>query len=738
MSGLSPEEQRRRLDAMLRAGIIDEARHKALVARIDQPSQAESGPSRPRAARPATARPRVDRSDLARAPYRFVTFPSDAVLRPEPAALGPLGVPKPDGCCAEIEIEWLAESPLLVGQERETDGKTLVAPVTLPQGGRQAWIIPGATLRGTIRSAAEIVGFARLTQVNRGHTFGLRDFEHDSYGESRYPVADPQQLRAGWIRRGAGSDPLAYELLPCPQWYVVPVEEMLRARVLRTRAQSARQFTTQKLWEKYSEAGMARHDAASDERRIDFRGEPRRFAPMAPINGKDALRPDSDGAIRGYFVFSGPSPSGKRLEYVFPPADESKAQSIKSDVWEQFERMHSETVKDRLKPSDSWDLFKRQLERVPGALVPVFYVGEVAAQRPDSFAMGLTRLFKVPHDYSLGEVLARSGATPPPLSFEERTGRKKVDPADTDMVANLFGYVYEAEDFGIDDREKSRDPGAFARRGRVSFSSARLVDPDGAALTRPIETVTMGARPSFAPFYLRGKYKDYSDPAATIAGRKSYLPRFPADRLGSAAGEVERRLAGQIEAVKAASGRDRVGEKVETRLQFLVPQPNRELRFRSVVRCFNVTPAELGLLLWAITHGGTRNDPEGRRRHMIGRAKPFGAGQLRVSVARLRVERNAAPGVAAVDPAEFIGAFETYAGKEIGAATFRAVIGEYLASRDPGVGAKLSKAGKLDYLPLRIEVDGRRLNPYQELRGMAKPRKDGSAPVGKDRLLGFE
>lgn|GEM_PF-5300376 len=51
----------------------------------------------------------------------------------------------------------------------------------------------------------------------------------------------------------------------------------------------------------------------------------------------------------------------------------------------------------------------------------------------------------------------------------------------------------------------------------------------------------------------------------------------------------------------------------------------------------NVTAAELGAVLFALTHGG---DPAKPYRHMMGRGKPFGAGQTRVNSARLVVTPN--------------------------------------------------------------------------------------------------
>ena len=49
------------------------------------------------------------------------------------------------------------------------------------------------------------------------------------------------------------------------------------------------------------------------------------------------------------------------------------------------------------------------------------------------------------------------------------------------------------------------------------------------------------------------------------------------------------------------------------------------MRFSSRIRLHNVTAEEIGLVLYALGHGG---DPKKPYRHQIGRAKPYGAGEV--------------------------------------------------------------------------------------------------------------
>ena len=147
----------------------------------------------------------------------------------------------------------------------------------------------------------------------------------------------------------------------------------------------------------------------------------------------------------------------------------------------------------------------------------------------------------------------------------------------------------------------------------------------------------MAPRASFAPFYLRGPIKDWTDEArngnsgeARLAGRKRYFARFPAPRLASAEADI----------VAALSGlNNTTSPDTQSRLRLLKPAaPNGELVFSGIIRLHNVTAEEIGALLWTLTHGGEARKPY---RHMIGRAKNVGAGQARVKSLRMKLTAHA-------------------------------------------------------------------------------------------------
>lgn len=780
------DEQRRRLEALRNAGVIDQA---AFQKRIDALQRAPSASPPAASANRNAGPPRADNSRLISAPYRFVPIAEKWVVV-DATTIHALDEPAENGWEAEIEFEIEAESPLLIGEESSSgDKKADVVPMALP-GGRNGfdWIIPGSTLRGWLRSEMEIVAFARLAQFNRNRAFPLRDFNHKNFGEGAFPVGRVDDVKAGWLRRRpritrpeglrttageTSGDILSdYEIIVCPRWYVVDAGGLAEAMRLRPNED----LTRLPLMEKYDLAAMVGRpqEPAKKWRVLNVEAMLQEtiveMVDDGTINGKPALAvKDRHNAgrtpgPRGHFVFSGRSPSGKGLEYWFDASDWTHSDpddhwsrfdkiTLTRRQWDRFEDLNSNIVGDKRKPQGNWEELAATLEY--GKPIPIFFVGdpetvdeEVPPGQP-RFAFGLTRLFKVPHENDLGKLVERSGHARPDLLAPEARGKSSRVPVD--FVDNLFGYVYEPEDWGLGKTAaKAAPPRDFARRGRIAIGAARMVGPTEVKKREASATVMAAAKPSFAPFYLVGPIKDYSDPDAKIAGRKVYPPRFDAEAVKKnlTTAEVERLLKRQVEAIERASTTGKaVSANLLSHLAFLDPgNEGSRPRFRSTIRLHNVTAEEIGAVLWVLTHGG-RSD----LRHMIGRAKAFGAGQVRVTVTGLTAERLGLAG-GRLDTAdrsregEFRQAFVDFMNGAVeklglpGVASWETspTIRGWLALRDPAKGARMAREKKLDTMPLKqFEPGVRPFNPYQMIRDMTKPLKDGNRPVGPDRFLDY-
>lgn len=711
--GRTPEETKRVLEALYKSkGLSDEHAIAKAGAQVMPSNHKAAAAPRGQSGGKETVKRSCKDGDL-KAPYRFVAL-NERVAWVEDGEITPLDEPLANGCRATIDVTWAAETPLLIGAPRQKARDNVEAVGPLRLGETVDYVVPGASLKGMLRSALETVAFGRLHPINGHHAYGLRDFEHPGYKSAdptrpqdqtaqRFPVSKVDKVMAGWLRAiGQGKD-RRYELVPCNNnWRQILITDLLSTDWLKKKPNSAWEWASDKpMVEKYKCADM--HDG----KLFDF-GITRKFKPSVDHNGKATVAPDENGGVICVPVFSDRVPmkergqsnwekSGKKVEYAFPDTGGDPI-TLTWNQFAAFELIHSKPSKNKPQPDGSWKVLKPTLEA--GRRIPVFYVGDPSGENPDApFAMGLTRLFKVPHRYSVGEVAKRSG------ECGARPTREKVD-----FVENLFGYVLEEDEFDV---SGDKAPKAIARKGRVAFSFGKFLG----AVTEDQEsvpTIMMGPRASFAPFYLRGEYKDWSDEKATLSGRKRYLPRYPRDRLKSAAKEIKDRLRGQV--TDALRGKN----DIQTDLRFLLRSDGRELRFTSTIRLHNVSPAELGAVLWVLTHGGQRE----KYRHMLGRAKAFGAGQVRVHEVRLRVKPNDGSRVDDAAPTPYLEAFERLMEAKVGPEWKSSpTVREYLACCRPANGAKLAKDGHLEYVPTPKQ--------FQTIRKMTK-LGDGNPCFGED------
>lgn len=591
------------------------------------PGRARAAAGKPRGGapgRPAPARApeprRVPDGVVPAAPFRFVELPDQVVTATNTPGLSR---PLADGFCAEIAVEWAAETPLLIGETNPETG--VVEPLRLGPGG--PFVIPGATLRGMIRAAVEIVAHGRLGAANLHHRYGLRDFEHPAYAD-RSPVSRVDQVKAGWLEWRSGADGTrAWTIAPC-DWAHVLIEEVLASGHGRWPTDKREEWIGLDLTKKYEAVGIRR------DRSFDF-SRTFGFSRMPDDNGRRMVTPGQ--GMRGTLVFSNKLPGKggkKKFEYVFF-APTGAPVPVRPEIVATFERLYSKPSKNKPQPDGSWKLLRPVLEA--GGRIPVFFVGDLDGQ-DDRFVFGLTRLFKVPHERSVGSVLFGTQGQHEPKVMCDGEGR--VVGYSPDLVEALFGHVVERDELGLASGVRV-SPDAAGRKGRVAFSFAMPVPGPAPRLSDPIATVMMAPRASFAPFYLRSAAeKDYSaDSPPKLAGRKRYLPRHARGRMAAALDGIRSMGQRQLDAIRSGPGGRDAKDEVQTRLRFLLPaERGGELRFRSRIRLHNVTAAELGAVLFALTHGG---DPDKPCRHMVGRARPFGAGQLRVVTARLSVEPNA-------------------------------------------------------------------------------------------------
>ena len=530
----------------------------------------------------------------ARAGYRFVPF-GDKIIEP-PVSLENLRLDRPhdDGSISgTLEVTWVAETPVCIGAAGAAGANGTVEPFEIDERG----CLPGASLRGMVRSVMEIAGFCHLGPINDHRHFGFRDFTDGKYYQPRVRA---NQIKAGWLsynngqwiltvadRNGALYPVRFSDVLGCigncvteDEWRKLTVhEKRLRLAHYNPQLLERLNFTEGSVYYdgvhcgKFATAGLAHH-----------------------------LH------ISGYLVVGGAATdagANSRTHEVFvglPPTQNSYKHTLHEDFMDLFNRINANPGRDRPEPTGAWRYWLGQKARdtnfmsehqhgsnapvadckLPG--IPVFFCGIPAKSnqkfdpKTSDFVMGLSRIIKIPYREGVGDVAART------CDSESRYRVPKLQER-FDFARAIFGWLDEAE--GDDDK-------ADALAGRVAFSPA-FSAPEPTK-TEPGAFMFGPPRESFHPFYLAGNYHG----EGKLVGRKRYpvrltrnepdIPNENADMCSTVSFH---------EAGTAYSGR---------------------------IRVHNLHPIEFAALVWCLTFGRH----SGPWRHAIGRAKGFGYGRLRL------------------------------------------------------------------------------------------------------------
>ena len=264
------------------------------------------------------------------------------------------------------------------------------------------------------------------------------------------------------------------------------------------------------------------------------------------------------------------------MEFVFFNTSSAPI-PIKQKLKDEFIFVHSEASGE---PNDEWKYWKKKMQK--GERVPVFFLGN--SNDPDS--MGLAMMYRLAYSHSVTDAIPQEHHNTETLDFAQC----------------LFGRVEDKT----------------ALRSRVWFRPM-LIDKS----TKPVNTVTTilnNPKPTYYPNYMEqnidafGKIKDdyqtFMDDNCQIKGWKRYPTRLQ-----------------DPEPIKPAQDQVRVSTAFN-------PLPKGS-SFTGYMTVHNLRPEELGALVWAIRLG----DRAGAR-HSLGMAKPYGFGQVTLSIENMELQSN--------------------------------------------------------------------------------------------------
>ncbi len=306
----------------------------------------------------------------------------------------------------------------------------------------------------------------------------------------------------------------------------------------------------------------------------------------------------------GTIVFTGSTnPEKKTREFLFP--NESKGTlKVSKELFDDFKLAYGIDIKNASNVSKIWkEIYAKRFKK--GEKVPVFFqLDEKGAVKH----FGLSQLYKLPYP-----------RTPKQIAESQQ---RNFDKNKLDMVQRIFGFVNTAPKQERDSSQNAPKQGAGkslnALKSRISFSHFIA---DNAVPCGETALILSSPRPSFYPFYLNKRlespanaaFKTYNDRDARLEGYKFYPPK-----------SVNLKLPQEMDAHNDPKIKN--NDNIKSRI---IPL-KKGATFRGRFRYFNLTKAELGLLLLALS---VLND-EGCV-YKIGGAKPYGYGDCHIKISGL-------------------------------------------------------------------------------------------------------
>lgn len=686
-----------------------------------------TGRMRQRGDRPVAAVP-----ERLTAPYAFVPL-NELVFEPGWADRISHEVPFSDAVTGTIAFEIEALTPMLLGAEKKDSGDPGVpaTKTTYAFAGRSA--IPGASLKGTIRSIVEATSFGRMGERMDDRRFSIRDLRNPRDYIAHMTEGYGPRTRAGWLTLDPATG--GWLLQPCDYSVVRQID-------LEHHAREAHRRTVQ----------LGRRGPMMDKYRnwgglpLEIRFDPDEWRARDDwAKGRRLSRADNvgRGSVTGTIVFTGQpqdrtterpprkGESRKKVDFIFH-REIGEPVPVPPAVREDFEAIHRDP--NTRKPNAEWEYWRARLLE-PGSRVPVFWLprdGE-GGEGPIR-AIGLAMMFRLAYRHSTRD-LARQR----PLGGGPDAWYREPEKAGFDLADCLFGRVVPKAGRSL--------------RGRVRFSHALLEKPGNPADEREVEAALLAPKPGFYPAYVA--QPRIEGPADRPRVRTATAPEvgwkegFPDYATYQEDGRIRgRKRYPASRTVRKSPTPEPYSAKVMTRFTPV----GRGAVFRGRISIDGLRSAmaraggaavceELGALVWALTWGGRTQT----HAHSFGGAKPYGYGAARLRLLEEGTELEFVRTGERVAGAEALKALGTAAKHFEEMMTVRlkdagidwaesGTIRELLATADLSLGDNAAAGGRLDYLvgpkPFQ-QVKGRGLQlVLPNHSGDALPAVPAAAPAG--------
>ncbi len=529
-------------------------------------------------------------------PYDFVPL-SSWIFTPDWAEDVSSDVPFEDGLSGRIDYELENFSPLCVGHKVSPGEDGGDKKLSWERDAADRFVIPGSSIKGMLRTALEIVSFGRMKHFDsRKHAFRM------SISQVKGPGSQFQLLPI-LVRRSSANAGKWEFFKTHTEKDMTPgcatVSAAFLQNYLELKKSSSAKEKYERLIAKYREEQdtgrklMPLVYAQLVEKRstaTDQNGDSRivRWREVVSISRTQ----DKDHKYPGMFLFMNENIANKQstkankfTDYFFyaDSEDDLKDQTR----WKSIDEKLLAELCDSLPPmkADSggvkadnlYNYVLNCMNRNYG--FPVWYL---KSKKEGDSALGFCQIMRKVGKKSVGDMISDINDL-----YYDKTGYETLREA-PDLPDILFGSAMD---------DDSRSYGS-----RVGFSDLRSVT----SCKTLYETYILGEpKPTFYAKYL-GKFKFQKpyEEESIISGRKVYKIRS------------DLRLA---DPVYPNDNTD-----VRTCIEFVEP----ENVFKGSIVFHNLRPEELGALLWIMTFG-SGNDSSGGCYHLLGHAKPMGAGAVR-------------------------------------------------------------------------------------------------------------
>ncbi|MBJ6359934.1 hypothetical protein ACFOQM_01170 [Paenibacillus sp. GCM10012307] len=318
------------------------------------------------------------------------------------------------------------------------------------------------------------------------------------------------------------------------------------------------------------------------------------------------------------YLFNSANAVSKRSHYLINNPNDDKEIEVPSNVvWK-----YNQLLKEQHTEDDFYNIFDKYDKlskcKMPGGKnkeIIVFYQEQERCEKDQGLFIGRTPYFKVAYDHQLSELLKDSNSS------------------NIDYARAMFGYVSQGE---------NKDVNASAYKSRLRFSPIDIVSTKGELDVKTRTFLLASPSATAAGMYLQPKNDRRAKYEKEVEDNKDKKEESPRPKLN---GYKYYHILPKIVEYQP----EKKTKNIESARQIVRPEG---VRLQGKIYFSNLFPSELGLLILGLDMKRLLDSEEYKddvKRHqndiknayeLIGGAKPYGYGKVRISIESIKLEKQ--------------------------------------------------------------------------------------------------